>query len=210
MGLTLRDVGWLVIFVIAVAAGFFLIRALIHLSGALKSFKKLVAGNQESIDKVIKDLPALSENAVNITEIAADIADNLRNEQEIIESAIESVSETIESVSDTARTINEDFLGGIKRLVKTLTTVVKVIGGKKAAAAEAAGAPAAPVGAVAGDGGGPQVVFNERADAADETPVPPDGGARERKKPARVKKRGISPARKRYADRAKNINIHIR
>jgi len=213
--LTLRDVGWLAVFVTVVVAGVFLIRALIHLGGALRVVKKLAKDNSEGIDKVIKDLPALTENVVNLTDIAADVADNLRNEQELVEAAIESVVDTIESVSDTARAINEDFLGGIRRLVKTIAALVGFITKKKPRGT----VDQAPD--VADDGyvpegynmGGP--FAEDRGDMGDGCAAD-DGGAAGAK-PARerrvrkARKRGASGStRRKYADKGRNININIR
>jgi len=196
--LTLRDLGWLAVFVTVVVAGFFLIRALMHLGGVLRAVKKLVAKNADGIDKVLKDLPSLSENAVNLTDIAADVADNLRNEQEIIETALESISDTIESVSDTARAINEDFIGSIKRLAKTLMSLAGFFTKKKTPGTDAADTAVQTAdGATGTDIQGTEDVVIKK-------------GARERKaKKPRRRGAGAAPRRK-YADKGRNINIHIR
>ena len=196
--MTLRDLGLLTVFLTIIIAGIFLIRALSHMGGVLRDIKKIVRGNAENIDKVVKDLPKLSENAVNLTDLASDVAENLRNEQELIESTLESVSDTIESVSDTARMINEDFIGAIKRLVKTLATVAGFITGKKA-----------PEQAVAEDGADK---LPETGDAIIKT----DGSVvakheRRERKAKRTRTRNAAPAaRKRQAEKGRNINIHIR
>jgi len=196
--LTLRDLGWLAVFLTVIVAGFFLIRALMHLGGVLRAVKKLVAKNADGIDKVLKDLPSLSENAVNLTDIASDIAENLRNEQEIIETALENISETIESVSDTARAINEDFIGGVKRLAKTLATLAGFLTRKKSRGSDAADTAVkdedGPAGPVIPDESDVIIKKNERE--------------RRAKKPRR---RGANATpRRKYADKGRNINIHIR
>jgi len=213
MSLTLWDLGWLAFFVVASIAGIFLIRALIHLGGALRTFSKLAQKNAEGLDKVLADLPALSENAVNLTDIASDIADNLRNEQELIESAIENVCDTIESVSETARTINEDLLGSLKRLAKGILTVVGFITKKKAPEGEADTPDGGMSGAgefEIGESGGPLTVSESDAEVK-----PARGrkaaGARKRGEAGTNRKRSAAvTARKKYADKGRNININIR
>ena len=214
---TLGDLGLIAVFIVIVVAGIFMIRALVHLGGALKTVKKLMSDNAEGIDKVIKDMPALTENAVNITEIAVDVADNLRNEQELIESTLESVSDTIESVSDTARAINEDLLGGVRRLSKAIVTVVGFITKKKPAeSADGANGADSSIdtggmktgGAGGADGG---------ASGGEALSAAKNGVKREARREKRERKAGKArvrsaavAARKRRGDRGANINIHIR
>ena len=198
MNVTLRDLGLLTVFLTLIVAGVFLIRALLYLGGALRDIKKLIRDNTDGIDRVIKDLPKLSDNAVNLTELASDVAENLRNEQELIETTIESVSDAIESVSDTVRIINEDFLGAIKRLVKTLMTVAGFISKKKAVEQEAAGG----VGESFTDTVG--VKINTDTGVA----VKPERRERRAKKPRM--RSAAAAARKRQVEKGRNINIHIR
>ena len=197
MNVTLRDLGLLTVFLTLIVAGVFLIRALSHMGSALRAIKKLINDNAEGIDKIIKDLPKLSENAVNLTDVASDIAENLRNEQELIESTLESVSDTIESVSDTARMINEDFIGAIKRLVKTLLTVTGLFTKNKVPEQEEV------------SGGNTFNVSEKGSLKTDESDViKPERRERRAKRP---RTRSAAPAvRKRQAEKGRNINIHIR
>ena len=199
---TLRDLGLLIVFFVIIVAGVFLIRALMHLSSVMRDLKKLIGKNAESLDKVIKDLPALSANAVTLTEYVSDVADNLRGEQELIDSVLENVSDTIESVSETARAINEDFLGSIKRLAGSIMTLVRFITKKKPPDGEAAGAG---IGA-GGNSTGGRAEPTEKEIVADV--AKPEKRERKAKKP-RIKSAAVA-ARKRQVDKARNINIHIR
>ena len=200
--LTMKDLGLLAVFIVSIVAGIFLIRALMLLSGILRDIKKLVRDNAGGIDKVMKNLPALSENAVNLTELASDVADNLKNEQELIETALESVTDTIESVSDTARAINEDFLGSIKRLVKLILNVTGLVSKKKT-----------PDEIKTEDGvdGGKDIKGAEGTMIKTEDgsyAIKPERRERRAKKP-RVRSAAVA-ARKRQAERGGSINIHIR
>ena len=236
MNVTYRDLGLIAVFIVIIAAGIFLIKALVSLGGALRGVNKIIRENAGEIDKVVKDLPKLSENAVTLTGLAADIAENLRNEQEIIENALENVSDTIEAVSDTARTINEDLLGGIKGFINAITTVANFIMKRKAP--DGAGAADAADGGVHKKGrvraGNAQTIVkvssggaadsvsggadaDAGADAGAEAETDGTGSAgaaragRREKRAAKPRKRNAAaPVRKRYADKGKNINIHIR
>ncbi|MCL2059514.1 MAG: hypothetical protein FWH01_10740 [Oscillospiraceae bacterium] len=209
MNVTFKDLGLLLVFVVIIAAGVFLIRALVHLGGALRDVKKLIGTNAGEIDKVIKDLPALSSNVVSLTEHASEVTDNLRNEQELIESALANVCDTIESVSDTARIINEDVIGSIRRLLKTLMGILGFVSKKKQ---PPGGGPAEGVDA---ERGAPAT--QSAHDTPHATPHAGDGtdaAAKRDKRERRAKRERVRSAavaaRKRQAEKARNINIHIR
>lgn len=201
--LSLRDVGWLAVFITVVVAGIFLIRVLINLGGALGALNKLISKNASSIDRLLKALPAISENAVTITDAATDVVENLRNEQELIEGVIENVGDTIESVATTARAINEDFLGSIKKLAKTLMTLVGFISKKKAPDGAATGTKNAG-GAAAG-----ATIVTDAAYVSFEGDPDSVKDADQEKKARPVRKRSPT-VRKKYADKGRNVNIHIR
>ena len=190
MNLTLRDVGWSVFFITAFIAGIFAIRAFIHIGEVFKAVKKMIDKNAGNINKFTESLPVLSESALDLMDTGAEIADGLRNEQELIDAVLEDVGETIESVSDTARMVNEDFFGGVKRLARLMSILISFITRKK----------------TPGEAPGPGA---EAASPADYSGVSGDGASGRR--PARARrKRAPQTTRKRHADRGKNVNIHIK
>jgi uncharacterized protein YoxC len=201
--MTLRDFGWLAVFITIVVVGVFLVRVLINLGGALGALNKLIGKNAASIDRLLKALPAISENAVSITDAATDVVENLRNEQELIESVIENVGDTIESVSETARAINEDFIGSIKRLAKTLMTVTGFLTRKKRTEA----APSEPEKTAAADAsvtvaaGGASVEYNG---------VPESVRASDLEKKTKKPRKRTPVVRRKFAEKGRNISIQIR
>jgi len=210
MTVTFKDLGLIAIFVIIAAAGIFLIRVLIQLGNTLRGISKLVNENAENLDKIIKDLPTITANAAVLTGVAGEIAENLVNEQELIENALENVNEVIEAVTETVKAFNDDLIGGIKKLANTLSTVVGFItkrkGGAGAGAESAVSSTTekigqAPAGAVTD--GGSDADGNSDGDGA-------KPGRRVRK-PKKPRKRN-SPAvvKKNLNDKDRRINIHIR
>ena len=230
---TLTDLGIIAVFFVIVVAGVFLIRALAQLGNSLRAINKLIKNNSENIDKVIKDLPAISghassiaENAVTLTEQATELAEGLLDDQELVETALENVGGFIEEVADTARAINEDLLGGIKRLAGTISTVVKLLAGKRAGTAEtgggsakkapgariadsaSGGTPSSPSGATPGSPEGEGIAG---VAAADGTAGAGNADGRRGRATRKRRKRSASAVsvRKKQADKGRDINIHI-
>ena len=63
MNVTFRDLGLIAVFIVIVLAGIFLIRVLSNLGSTLRGVNRLVNKNAEELDKIIKSLPKITENA---------------------------------------------------------------------------------------------------------------------------------------------------
>ncbi|MDR3120289.1 MAG: hypothetical protein LBU58_02975 [Clostridiales bacterium] len=240
MTVTYRDLGLLAVFFVIVVAGIFLIRALAHLGGILSETKKLFKDNAEGIDKLLKTLPELTENAATLSEQAIGIAEALSREQEMAEDALFDIGETVGLVADTARTIHDDVFEGVKKLAGLIAALIGLFTGKKGkseAAPGEGGAGPAGVGADVVDSAGKSdaggaagkgaSVAQPKAGSASAGEV---GGSvaagaakparhaydrrpierRSNTADARRGKRCAATARKRRNSDERNINIHIR
>ena len=226
MSITYKDLGLILVFFVIIVAGAFLVRAFIHLGNILKNLGKLVGKNAENLDRIIKSLPAITENAATLTEQATEIAESFKNEQELIDIALENVTDTIEAVADTAKAINNDLIGGVKKLATTVPAIANFISkrkqnnGAKGGAQAGAGAPgegaagkaakteSGAAGAASGEAGAQNVSVN----IAGENIEGAEGGkpARERKARTPRKRSAALASRKKPAEKPRNINIHIR
>ena len=133
--LSLGDLTLIVVLFVTVIAGFFLIRALSHFGGILAIMKKTLDNNSESIDKMLNDIPKITEKAAEISSDAQVIVSALKEEQKVLDGTLKDISETIGAVSTTAKTINDDLFSKIKALFNALALLVNIIL-KKAGAKE--------------------------------------------------------------------------
>jgi len=117
--ISLKDLGLVLIIIAAIVAFVYLIILIRNLNESVKTFKSLILGNKENIDKTLKDLPVITDNLVEISSTA-------RNELQSVEAAIHNITETVEATAATANSIRNDLFGKIKGLVELIDTLRRI------------------------------------------------------------------------------------
>lgn len=102
MYISLGDLGWFIMFLIAATAGVFLIIVLVQLMGLLKKIRYIVEKNEHNIDHSLNTLPHVMDNVNETTNIVKnglykteDTLDALTDTFLTSASAVETKTETI-------------------------------------------------------------------------------------------------------------------
>jgi len=97
----------------------YLIITVRNLNQSLKSLGKLIHSNEENIDKTLKDLPVVSKNAIEITEL-------LKNELKTVGQAINNINETAEMTAATAQTIKTGVVDKAKNVLELVDVARRI------------------------------------------------------------------------------------
>jgi len=125
--LTLKDLGVIIIFLIVVIVGIYLIRLLKNLGDVVSGLKKLLGDNQKQIDKVIKDIPALTENAVSITADIKELMAFAKDEKKTIDNVLENIREIVAIITLTVKEVNDSVFLKLKGIISFLAILIKML-----------------------------------------------------------------------------------
>jgi len=106
-------------FLLFVGVCTYLIILIKNLNESIKIFKSLLKTNKDNVNNTLKDLPVITKNLVEASEIAKD-------ELEFIQSAIKNVSDTAEMTAATAQTVKTGILGKIESVIEVVEIISKL------------------------------------------------------------------------------------
>jgi DNA-binding transcriptional MerR regulator len=125
--ITYKDLGLIIVFVVAVIAGLFLIRALRQLGCVLKKINRLIGENSDNFDKTAKALPILAENVLAITGEVQEISEKLSNEQDMIDGTLRNIGDTVGLITDTVQAVNDDVFSGVRKIAGLLAAIFRLV-----------------------------------------------------------------------------------
>ncbi|SHI40143.1 hypothetical protein [Lutispora thermophila] len=111
-----KDLGLLILFIIAVGLGVYLFIVLNHLSAILKKVKELLDRHGSNIDKAMDKLPSI---AANIDEAAVNVKQGVEKAAATVDSVGDTISETVVAVSSGTQEAVE--------YVKIICEIIKVL-----------------------------------------------------------------------------------
>lgn len=141
IALTLQEIMWVILFLIAVGLGVFLILAIKNVVGILKKVNKIVDDNEKSINTILKEAPIIMDNVNKITEdvqetldavspsithivsnvdiISTDVTNTVEKVTYTVDVVGESIEETAEMLKDSKKSIS-NYLNMIMEIAAVL------------------------------------------------------------------------------------------
>ena len=141
IALTLQEIMWVILFLVAVGLGVFLILAIKNVVGILKKVNKIVDDNEKSINTILKEAPIIMDNVNKITEdvqetldavspsithivsnvdiISTDITNTVEKVTYTVDVVGESIEETAEMLKDSKKSIS-NYLNMIMEIAAVL------------------------------------------------------------------------------------------
>ena len=111
-----KDLGLLILFLIATGLGIYLFIALNHLIGILKKVRGILDKHESNIDKTLDRLPSI---AGNIDEAAINVKQGVEKAAATVDAVGDTISETVAAVSSGTQEAVE--------YVKIISEIVKVL-----------------------------------------------------------------------------------
>lgn len=109
IAITLQEIMWIILFLVAVGVGIFLILAIKNIVGILKKVNTIVDDNEKSINTILTEAPIIMDNVNKITE----------DLQETIEVVTPSVTHIVSNVD----TISTDITNTVEKVTYTVDVV---------------------------------------------------------------------------------------
>lgn len=111
--ITLSQMMWFILFLLAIGIGVVLIMAIINIVGILKKVNKIVDDNEKSINTILKEAPIIMDNVNKITEDVQQTVDVLTPSITHIVQNVDTIStdvtETVEKVTYTVDIVGESI-----------------------------------------------------------------------------------------------------
>jgi ABC-type transporter Mla subunit MlaD len=100
IALTLSDIGWICLFIIAAAAGVYLVLALANAHRLLKQVNRILADNRTNIDTLLENAQAISTDTRQTTQRARETAEDA---EEVYRNIKTGLADTLSTFTETAR-----------------------------------------------------------------------------------------------------------
>lgn len=120
----LSNLALVVILALGAVCGVYLVLLLRNLNGSIKVIREILQDNKKNIDETLKNMPAISNNAAEITDTA-------KNDLKMLGAAIQEFGETAQLTAATAETVKTDILGRLKSLIGIIEYIVRLFNRKK-------------------------------------------------------------------------------
>jgi methyl-accepting chemotaxis protein len=101
--ITLEDLGFFILFLLALGVGVYLAVTLKNLNGLVKEIRDLLGANRKNIDQSLANLPVITEN---LNEASFGVKRGVNQTEEVIEQVSANVGETMIAVHKTADSIS--------------------------------------------------------------------------------------------------------
>jgi methyl-accepting chemotaxis protein len=101
--ITLEDLGFFILFLLALGVGVYLAVTLKNLNGLVKEIRDLLGANRKNIDQSLANLPVITEN---LNEASFGVKRGVNQTEEVIEQVSANVGETMIAVHKTADNIS--------------------------------------------------------------------------------------------------------
>jgi methyl-accepting chemotaxis protein len=101
--ITLEDLGFFILFLLALGIGVYLAVTLKNLNGLVKEIRDLIGANRKNIDQSLANLPVITEN---LNEASFGVKRGVNQTEEVIEQVSANVGETMIAVHKTADSIS--------------------------------------------------------------------------------------------------------
>lgn len=107
------ELGLMFLIVLAIILCVYLIVLIRNLNKSVRKIKDIIDKNEDNVNQVFKDLPVVSNNLIEITDVA-------KKEVKAVENAVNSVSETVSSTAAAASAFKNNVVGKIKTAVRVI------------------------------------------------------------------------------------------
>lgn len=132
MTVSLYDIFMFLIFVLLIIFGVYLILATRNANEVLKYTKNILKTNEESIEKLIKPIPTITENLAKASEDAPDVLENMKDITGIIKVGVSKAEDAVEvigeGISETVSVV-KDSAEDITTYIKIISEVIKIVFG---------------------------------------------------------------------------------
>lgn len=125
---TLQELVIFLLCAVGITAGIILIPTLIKIKKAVSSFRSLLETNKESINKSIKALPLILENAGQISSDVREATDLLKVSVPVILQDVEDITDTAKGhIQNVAGSASRNDAPGVMAYVHVIEEVVQII-----------------------------------------------------------------------------------
>jgi len=118
------ELGLMILIVLAIILCVYLIVLIRNLNKSVQKIKGIIDENETNVNQVLKDLPVVSKNLIEITEVA-------KKEVKAVENAVNSVTETVSSTAAAASAFKNNVVGKIKTAVRVIEVARFILPKKK-------------------------------------------------------------------------------
>jgi ABC-type transporter Mla subunit MlaD len=114
--ISFQDLGFFILFCLALAVGIFIIVTLSNFNKTIKRFNGFMDSSSDSVKKILVNLP---EAVKSVDEAASNIRDNVEKIGSVVDTVEEAVTETAAAVNDKTE--------GLINTFDTISSVLKII-----------------------------------------------------------------------------------
>jgi len=118
--ITWKELALVVGFILIVVLCLYIIRLARNLNECVKVLKNTLQENKDNVNKTLKELPAISENLFEISEMA-------KSQLKLMESAVVSINETAEMTAATAQTVKTDIIDRARSIIELIDLIRKLL-----------------------------------------------------------------------------------